>query len=86
MDFASFDTLAFHGEVARLFLLKYTTEQDKKMSDEERTSILKELAMQYLLGEMEKRSVWFMISEEQGMYYILLFYDNGYNQANGEDL
>lgn len=86
MDFASIDTLAFQGEVAKLFLSKYTTEQNEKMSDEERTSIVKELAMQYLLGEMEKRSVWFMISEEQGMYYILLFYDNGYNQANGEDL
>ncbi|MCH5331982.1 MAG: hypothetical protein J1E33_06215, partial [Alistipes sp.] len=33
-----------------------------------------------------QKSVWFMISEYLGKYYILIFYDNGYNQANGEDL
>lgn len=32
------------------------------------------------------RSVWFMIHREYGQYYILLFYDNQLNQANGEDL
>ncbi len=33
-----------------------------------------------------KRSVWFMISERFGKYYITMFYDNEYNRANGEDL
>ena len=32
------------------------------------------------------RVVWFMIDEEYGRYRILLFYDNVYNQANGDDL
>lgn len=33
------------------------------------------------------RPVWFMISEESyGKYYIAMYYDNEYNQANGEDL
>ena len=32
------------------------------------------------------RVVWFMIDEEYGRYKILMFYDNGYNQANGDDL
>ncbi len=31
-------------------------------------------------------SVWFMISKEYGRYCILMFYDNVYNQANGDDL
>ena len=33
-----------------------------------------------------KRSVWFMISEYYGKYYIIMYYDNEYNRANGEDL
>ena len=33
-----------------------------------------------------KKSVWFMINERFGKYYIIMYYDNGYNQANGEDL
>lgn len=36
--------------------------------------------------DLFKRSVWFMIHEHYGRYHILLFYDNEYNQANGEDL
>lgn len=33
-----------------------------------------------------KRSVWFMINQHYGEYYICMFYDNEYNKANGEDL
>lgn len=36
--------------------------------------------------DLMKHSVWFMIAERYGKYRIFLFYDNGYNQANGEDL
>ena len=32
------------------------------------------------------KSVWFMISERYGKYYITMFYENVYNKANGEDL
>lgn len=32
------------------------------------------------------KSVWFMICEKYGKYYIMMFYDNCLNQANGEDL
>ena len=33
-----------------------------------------------------KRSVWLMISDHYGKYYITLFYDNEYNRAQGDDL
>lgn len=36
--------------------------------------------------DMVMRIVWFMIGEENGRYRILMYYDNRYNQANGEDL
>ena len=32
------------------------------------------------------RVVWFRIVENAGKYGIAIYYDNGYNQANGEDL
>lgn len=35
---------------------------------------------------VSKRSVWFMINEDYGEYRILMYYDNEYNHANGEDL
>ena len=33
-----------------------------------------------------KKSVWFMISETYGRYSIVMYYDNEYNHADGEDL
>lgn len=36
--------------------------------------------------DFSKKQVWFMINESYGQYGIMLFYDNAYNQANGEDL
>lgn len=86
MDFASVDTVAIQEEALKYFSSKYTTEQLDKMSDEEKSSIGQEFAFNYLIDLMKNRSVWFMIEEEYGKYYILLYYDNGYNQANGEDL
>lgn len=45
-------------------------------------------AMLYIAAKMqyEKNSVWFTIHEFEGEYYLTLYYDNLYNQANGEDL
>lgn len=34
----------------------------------------------------QKKLVWFMITEVYGQYSIAIFYENGYNMANGEDL
>lgn len=86
MNVAEIDTLTLQEEVLKKVLSKYTAEQLEKMSNEERTSIGENFAFDYIIDKMEKLSVWFMIEEEYGEYYILLFYDNGYNQANGEDL
>ena len=33
-----------------------------------------------------KRMVWFKISQRSDSYYIWMYYDNEYNQANGSDL
>ena len=39
-----------------------------------------------LFSSALNRQVWFMIDERYGEYRILMYYDNCYNQANGEDL
>lgn len=36
--------------------------------------------------EITNRSVWFTINKQYGQYQIVMYYDNGYNQANGDDL
>lgn len=40
----------------------------------------------YQLPMKIEKKVWFMIDEGFDGYRILMFYDNEYNQANGEDL
>lgn len=62
------------------------------LSRNEDVSILVDLASKkavYGMNYLEqcfKREVWFMISEFKGKYYISMYYDNKYNEANGEDL
>jgi hypothetical protein len=50
--------------------------------DEQNSSTFKKL----LDDKQYNKIVWFMINELGGEYYISMFYDNKYNQANGEDL
>lgn len=42
--------------------------------------------MNILLDELSNRRVWFTINEEYGNYSISMFYENVYNDSNGEDL
>lgn len=58
------------------------TDEQKKVMDE----MNKELALTMMMEVASHKLVWFIISEDYGKYYISMFYDNVYNQANGEDL
>lgn len=40
----------------------------------------------FIFDMTSKKSVWFMISENYGKYYITMYYDNEYNHSDGEDL
>lgn len=71
------DTVPPHDDL----LSEYTEEQVEDLKSE----ILKDSVMA-TLEVMSKKSVWFMISDFMGKYYISMFYDNEYNRANGEDL
>lgn len=79
------DTAAITNMLKNKLYLKYTEEQLKNPTEEMKVEIFRE-SLIAMLDVVSKKSVWFTISEFQGKYYISMFYDNVYNQANGEDL
>ena len=64
-----------------VLLSKYNSTEESKKA---------EILASYFKDEMEKyfkKTVWFMINEERyGKYYIVMYYDNEYNRANGDGL
>lgn len=62
---------------------KYTEEE---LNDSTKENQLLQEVMSYAMDLSTKKSVWFMIAEFSGKYYIAMYYDNVYNEANGEDL
>lgn len=76
------DSVAVVQEISSFFLSEYTKEQLAEMSEDD----LMEAVVSYIQEKYSKKSVWFMIAENAGKYYIVMYYDNEYNKANGEDL
>lgn len=64
----------------------YTAEQVSSLSEEERSSLVQKMLMEEYLNFSTYNTVWFTINEFYGEYSIMMFYDNNYNKANGEDL
>ena len=79
-------SVSFKEGIQSLIHSKYTKEQLENPSEEISEDVYRIGAM-YALEKIVKKPVWFMISEEEnGKYYITMYYDNEYNRANGEDL
>ncbi len=57
---------------------------DPTLTEEQRKAIKEECAA-HSLFVVENNIVWFTINEKGG-YRICIYYDNGFNQAHGEDL
>lgn len=79
------DSTEIANELLKIFSQKYT-EEDLQNPTEELKNEIVQTSFSYAIDLMTKKSVWFMISEHYGEYYITMFYDNEYNKANGEDL
>jgi len=79
------DNEVLSKEIKEKLLKKYTQEQLSNPTEEIVKSTIEE-GFSYMLEKYSKKSVWFMINEHFGKYYITMFYDNEYNRANGEDL
>lgn len=79
------DTAALRIGIWASVVKDYTEEQISELTDEQKNK-LQEEAFELLAEVLSKRPVWFMIDESYGEYKILMYYDNEYNRANGEDL
>ena len=89
IDQEKIDTIAIRKQMQQKILEKYSQEELDNPTEAQAIDIdnyIREEAINYALLTMRKKTVWFTISQMQGMYYITMFYENGYNQANGEDL
>lgn len=79
------DTLAMIQRMGPIFASKFTHEQIENPTKEEHAEMMS-LSLEYVKEIIPNKLVWFRIAEFGGKYYIAIFYDNVYNQANGEDL
>lgn len=66
-------------------LSKYTREELNNMTEEEQKEVMKNMTS-YALDTTSKKCVWFMIVEHFGSFHIVMYYDNEYNKAQGDDL
>jgi len=88
-DSSMIDTLAVQNRIRKSLLQQYSQEQLENPTDKQREEmefIAKREMITVALEIMEKKTVWFMISEHYGEYYITMYYDNEYNRSDGEDL
>ena len=79
------DSTTIMKETQSFIFSKYSQEQLSSLTEEQTQELMTEVLL-YMTEKFYNRSVWFMIDEMYGDYYVLLYYDNGYNQADGEDL
>ncbi len=79
------DTVALAEKIKSKLASKYTEEQLSNPTEDLQKEMIT-AGLPFMLEIYSKKSVWFMINELYGKYYITMYYDNEYNRANGEDL
>lgn len=82
---STIDSTQITNDLKTVILRKYTEEELENPTEDIKNDIIK-MSISYAIDMVSKKTVWFMISEYYGKYYISMFYDNEYNRANGEDL
>ena len=78
--FQADDTLSLEN-MQSFFSSEYTKSEIENPTDE-----MSKDFVTYAYEVITHKIVWFKISKLGNKYYISMFYDNKYNQANGEDL
>ena len=86
-DETKIDTAAIRKKIEKELLSKYSEEELENPSEEKKQEIQQDF-IQSFQDLFINKPVWFRIEEEKisGKYYIMMFYDNEYNHATGEDL
>ena len=80
------DAVALKEKMLQEFKGKIPDETTYENADEATKKDMLASIISLGLDIIDKKSVWFRISEYYGKYYIVMYYDNEYNHANGEDL
>lgn len=81
-------TLFSSERISSLCESKYGTKETGDLSEEQRKELFQEYVNDDVFG-FTKNVVWFKIVEDSnkyGKYKIVMYYENKYNEANGEDL
>lgn len=79
-------TISYKEIIQAMLLFKYTEESLRNLSYETLYEIRKIIDNQDI-EKVLKKSVWFkIIKYDYDKFYIMMCYDNEYNEANGEDL
>ncbi len=81
-----YDETTLMEEMQSNILSKYTVEELAELTEEERNNLIITASFMYIVDKYSNNSVWFMISEAYGQYFIVIYYDNELNRAHGEDL
>jgi len=79
------DSTYFYAQAKASLKWRYTLEELNNPTKEIKEDIDKAYNDAWW-EHISKKSVWFMISELGGTFYICMYYDNEYNRADGEDL
>lgn len=79
------DSATLENDIKKSVLEKYTMEEYENPTKEIKDDI-EEISYKVFLNKLDKKIVWFRIIKQHGEYGIAMYYDNIYNEANGEDL
>ncbi len=79
------DTTIYNSEYRKV-LAEYVEKMDTTNIGSNIKELAKSMTNIRLMDAKFSKLVWFTISKFYGKYYLLIYYDNKYNQANGEDL
>ena len=77
--------ITFSDEL-KSYLQKLYTEEQLSNPTEEQQKDIDMAALTFLKAKCSYKSVWFLINEFSGKYFIFIYYDNELNRANGQDL
>lgn len=79
------DTLTYRNIAFKALENKYISEQILNPTKEQAED-MQNIMSNSVFEAMKKRLVWFTIVKNYGKFRISMYYENGYNMANGEDL
>ena len=84
-DMNKVDTIAIQNEIKKE-LIKTFKEEDFDNPSQELTEAATKAGFAKFSEMVRMKPVWFRIAKHYGEYYIVMYYDNEYNRAQGDDL